>query len=103
MWEHCMHQIFLCGFQLATNDIALDHFRHLCADHMRSQKFACFRIKDRFNQTFCLAKGDGFAVAATQLNEELAQKWPNITEMKEQMPEAAKWDGVEGKIQYLEK
>jgi len=38
-----------------------------------------------------------------QLNEELAQKWPNITEMKEQMPEAAKWDGVEGKIQYLEK
>ena len=39
----------------------------------------------------------------TQLNEALAQKWPNITEMKEQMPEAAKWDGVEGKIQYLEK
>ena len=39
----------------------------------------------------------------TQLNEELAQKWPNITEMKGQMPEAEKWDGVEGKIQYLEK
>ena len=38
-----------------------------------------------------------------QLNEELAQKWPNITEMKGQLPEAAKWDGVEGKIQYLEK
>ena len=39
----------------------------------------------------------------TQLNEELAQKWPNITEMKGQLPEAEKWDGVEGKIQYLEK
>ena len=38
-----------------------------------------------------------------QLNEELAQKWPNITEMKGQLPEAAKWDGVEGKIQYLER
>jgi len=23
--------------------------------------------------------------------------------MKDQLPEAAKWDGVEGKIQYLEK
>ena len=38
-----------------------------------------------------------------QLNEELAQKWPNITEMKDKLPEAAKWDGVEGKLQYLEK
>ena len=38
-----------------------------------------------------------------QLNEERAQKWPNITEMKGQLPEAAKGDGVEGKIQYLEK
>ena len=38
-----------------------------------------------------------------ELNAELAQKWPNITEMKPAMPEAEKWDGVEGKIQYLEK
>ena len=38
-----------------------------------------------------------------QLNEALAQQWPNIAEMKEQLPEAEKWDGVEGKIQYLEK
>ncbi|WP_201594071.1 ferredoxin FdxA [Psychrobacter fulvigenes] len=36
-----------------------------------------------------------------KLNEELAQKWPNITEKKEPLPDAEKWDGVEGKIQYL--
>ena len=39
----------------------------------------------------------------TALNAELAQKWPNITEMTEGMVDAKKWDGVEGKIQYLEK
>ena len=39
----------------------------------------------------------------TQLNEKKKKKWPNITEMKGQLPEAEKWDGVEGKIQYLEK
>ena len=38
-----------------------------------------------------------------KLNEELAQKWQNITEMKPPLPDAEKWDGGEGKIQYLEK
>lgn len=38
-----------------------------------------------------------------KLNEELAQKWPNITEIKPPMPDAEKWDGVEDKLQYLEK
>ncbi len=37
-----------------------------------------------------------------ELNDELSQKWENISEMKDKMPEADKWDGVEGKIQYLE-
>ncbi len=35
------------------------------------------------------------------LNAELAEKWPNITEMKPAMEEAEKWKGVPGKIQYL--
>ena len=37
-----------------------------------------------------------------KLNEELAQTWPNITEMKDSMPDAEKWDGVADKLQYLE-
>lgn len=35
------------------------------------------------------------------LNEELAQSWPSITDQKDPLPEAKKWDGVTGKIQYL--
>jgi ferredoxin len=38
-----------------------------------------------------------------ELNAELAEKWPSITEGKEPLPDAAEWDGVEGKLQYLEK
>lgn len=40
-----------------------------------------------------------------QLNEELAQKWSdnNITEMKEPLPDAKKWDGVKGKLEKLER
>lgn len=38
-----------------------------------------------------------------ELNAELAEVWPNITEIKESMPEAEKWNGVEDKLQYLER
>ncbi len=34
---------------------------------------------------------------------ELAEKWPNITEMKDKLPDAEEWDGVEGKIEHLVK
>lgn len=37
------------------------------------------------------------------LNAELAQKWDNITEMKEPLPEAKKWDGIKGKLSKLER
>ncbi|MEP1743925.1 MAG: ferredoxin FdxA [Kangiellaceae bacterium] len=39
------------------------------------------------------------------LNAELAQKWSdnNITEMKEPLPEAKKWDGVKNKLEKLER
>ncbi len=37
------------------------------------------------------------------LNAELAAQWPVITEKKEPLPEAEKWDGVENKLQYLER
>jgi len=37
------------------------------------------------------------------LNEELAQVWPNITENKGPLPDAEEWDGVEGKLEHLER
>jgi ferredoxin len=37
------------------------------------------------------------------INAELCQKWPNITEKKDALPDAAQWDGVEDKLKYLEK
>ena len=39
----------------------------------------------------------------TELNAELAQKWPVITEMKPAPEDAKEWDGVPDKLQYLEK
>ena len=38
-----------------------------------------------------------------ELNAELAKDWPVITEMKESPPDAEEWDGVEDKLQYLER
>ena len=37
------------------------------------------------------------------LNAELAEVWPNITEMKDAPADADEFDGVEGKIKLLEK
>ena len=39
--------------------------------------------------------------AFIELNAELAELWPNITEKKDALADAAEWDGVEGKRQYL--
>lgn len=39
----------------------------------------------------------------TALNAELAANWPVITEKKEALPEAEKWDGKPNKLQYLER
>lgn len=38
-----------------------------------------------------------------ELNAELSQKWPNITSKKEELPDSKEWEGVEGKLQYLQK
>ena len=38
-----------------------------------------------------------------QINEELSQIWPVITQRKEPPQDAEKWDGVPDKLQYLEK
>jgi len=38
-----------------------------------------------------------------QLNVDLAEIWPNITERKDPMPDAAEWDGKKGKIADLER
>lgn len=37
-----------------------------------------------------------------ELNEMLAEHWPNLTERKDPLPEAEKWDGVENKLAKLE-
>jgi ferredoxin len=38
-----------------------------------------------------------------QLNKELAQKWPVITEMKPAPSDAKEWDGKPGKFKLLER
>ncbi|CDZ77030.1 Ferredoxin 1 [Legionella massiliensis] len=38
-----------------------------------------------------------------ELNAELAKTWPNITSMKEAPEDAKDWEGVEDKLQYLQK
>jgi len=37
------------------------------------------------------------------LNAELAEKWPVITERKDPLPDAAQWEDVPDKLQYLER
>ena len=37
------------------------------------------------------------------LNAELASTWPVITEMKPAPDDAKEWDGVEGKLKYLDR
>lgn len=36
-----------------------------------------------------------------EINEQLSRIWPQITEQKEPLSEAEKWDGVEGKLEHL--
>jgi ferredoxin len=38
-----------------------------------------------------------------ELNTELAEVWPNITEKKDPLPEAEEWDGAPDKLQHLER
>lgn len=38
-----------------------------------------------------------------QINEELSQIWPVITQRKDPPEDAEQWDGVAGKLKYLEK
>lgn len=37
------------------------------------------------------------------LNKELSRQWPNLNKKKDPLPEANAWDGVPGKLQYLER
>jgi len=37
------------------------------------------------------------------LNAELTMEWPVITERKDPLPDAAKWEGVADKLKYLER
>ena len=38
-----------------------------------------------------------------ELNADLSREWPVITEMKPAPEDAEEWDGVKGKLQYLER
>lgn len=37
-----------------------------------------------------------------EINERLSQKWPVITTMKDSPEDANEWDGVSGKLDYLD-
>ncbi|MGV3740371.1 MAG: ferredoxin FdxA [Gammaproteobacteria bacterium] len=41
--------------------------------------------------------------AFLEINAELAQKWPNITEKKESPPDAKDWENVSNKLTKLER
>lgn len=45
----------------------------------------------------------GDQVVFIDINAELSRKWPVITEQKDPLPEAEKWDGVENKLPHLER
>jgi ferredoxin len=38
-----------------------------------------------------------------QLNADLAEQWPNITEKKDALPDAEEWADKKDKLQYLER
>ncbi len=38
-----------------------------------------------------------------QLNADLAENWPNITEKKDALPDAEEWADKPNKLQYLER
>ena len=38
-----------------------------------------------------------------ELNAELAEEWPNITEMKPALADAEDWNNVPGKLEHLER
>lgn len=42
-------------------------------------------------------------VAFIEINAELSPHWPNISEMKEPMSDAEKWDGVKDKLKLLKR
>lgn len=37
-----------------------------------------------------------------EINESYSKKWPRIVEVKAPLPDAEKWDGVQGKLNYLD-
>lgn len=43
------------------------------------------------------------AAAWVETNREYSQIWPNITERMDPLPDAEKWDGVEGKWEHFDK
>ena len=38
-----------------------------------------------------------------EINDELSRVWPNITQRKDPLADADKWDGVDNKIQHLDR
>ena len=47
-----------------------------------------------------LPDGQGIYI---EINAELSEKWPVITEQKDPLPDAEEWDGKSGKLDLLEK
>src|SRR5215510_13482547 len=63
MREDRVHQLFLGGFEIHRDHIALDQFGHFGADHVGAKQLAGFLVEDNLHQTLILAQGNGLAVA----------------------------------------
>ena len=63
MRENRFHQLMLGGFQLLCNCVTLDKLCDFCANHMRAQELASFRVKDGFDKTFRFAQSYRFAIS----------------------------------------
>jgi hypothetical protein len=62
MWEYSVHKVGFDQFCRFADCIALDQLGHFRADHMSPQQFTGFGVEYGFNEAFCFAQRDGFAV-----------------------------------------
>ncbi len=63
MREHRVHQLDLGALERARDRVALDHLRHLGADHVRAEQLAGIGVEHRLHHALGLAHGDRLAVA----------------------------------------
>src|SRR5690348_9383489 len=63
MREHGMHQFFFSGLQVHRNDVALDQFCYLGADHVSAEQLPGIFLKNDLHEALVLAERNRFSVA----------------------------------------